>query len=96
MFTDLPANALGCFVVGFIASSKALDLQDGRNVAILPPQHWLQGAHALQTGLRTGFCGCLTTFASWCAACLLAVVDRTFACGMLQPCTHAWCTHSCK
>ena len=34
-------------------------------VAALPAAHPLQDAVALHVGLRTGYCGSLTTFSSW-------------------------------
>ena len=68
LFLDLPANSLGCLVVGLLSSSSTLNLAAKKNVAMLGESHWLQKAKAVQTGLRTGFCGCLTSYASWCAA----------------------------
>ena len=67
LFIDLPANLLGCFIIGILSSSASLGLDDGRSLAVLGRHHVLQRASSLQTGLRTGYCGCLTTFASWFA-----------------------------
>jgi fluoride ion exporter CrcB/FEX len=77
LFTDLPANVLGCGIMGLLTTSEALahDLRLGHDprlaggpaaaLAALPPGHGLQAHAALHVGLRTGFCGSLTTFASW-------------------------------
>jgi len=48
LFSDLPANMVGSFVVGFITSISFVELQDH-----------------IMVGWKTGFCGSLTTFASW-------------------------------
>jgi hypothetical protein len=67
LFLDLPANILGCFIMGMLSSSKDLTGADSMAVAIFGSNAYLQEAKALHLGLRTGFCGSLTTFASWCA-----------------------------
>ena len=62
LFTDFPANFLGSFLMGMMNPLA------GSSRAKLP---WLHRDHPLQrdevfyTSLTTGFCGCLTTFASW-------------------------------
>lgn len=50
-----------------------LSLHQGSPVAFLPPGSPLQSHTAIAVGLRTGFCGSLTTFASWMlqVSCLL-------------------------
>ena len=66
LFIDLPANMVGCFIMGLFVSGDeyagtAVDLP----IAFLSRnsnfQHWT----LLHTGIRTGFLGSLTTFASW-------------------------------
>lgn len=65
-FYDLPANMLGCFVMGLLSTGSVLGLKHSKKtLAILPESHRLQGDKELQVGLRTGYCGSLTTFASW-------------------------------
>jgi CrcB protein len=50
LYTDLPANLLGCLVMGWA-------------VSIAPPRRvWLRD---VLPGLTRGFCGSLTTFSSW-------------------------------
>ena len=50
VFYDLPANILGCFLMGLFTGS----------------QHWLLTYFpAVFTGLTTGLCGTLTTFSGW-------------------------------
>lgn len=56
---------LGSFVIGFINAPAALGRRSPKTVAILPLRHPWQEHLALQVGLRTGFCGSLTTFGSW-------------------------------
>ncbi|KAL3150775.1 hypothetical protein ABBQ32_000546 [Trebouxia sp. C0010 RCD-2024] len=64
-FLDLPANMLGCFFMGFFSAASVLDLKSTKNLAFLPAHSCLQSEKELQVGLRTGYCGSLTTFASW-------------------------------
>lgn len=81
LFTDLPANVLGSWAMGLFASGDilaanyhgsgfGLELAATSHphlpaLAFLPPSSPLQKHKALALGLRTGFCGSLTTFASW-------------------------------
>lgn len=64
-FTDLPANMLGCFFMGFLSTASVLGLNSKKSLVFLPANSCLQGEKELQVGLRTGYCGSLTTFASW-------------------------------
>ena len=64
-FLDLPANMLGCFFMGFLSTASVLGLKSKKSLAFLPHDSWLQKEKELQVGLRTGYCGSLTTFASW-------------------------------
>lgn len=64
-FFDLPANMLGCFFMGFLSTASVLGLKSKKSLAFLPASSWLQHEKELQVGLRTGYCGSLTTFASW-------------------------------
>lgn len=74
LITDLPANILGCFIMGLLASSDAISIYLGQikivaseeaPLAALPRRSALQAHTALHVGLRTGLCGSLTTFSSW-------------------------------
>lgn len=71
LFVDLPANVLGCFLMGLFVSSDVLanclkhTLTVEAPLAVLPVKSALQAHTPLQVGLRTGLCGSLTTFASW-------------------------------
>ena len=64
-FTDLPTNVIGCFIMGLLVSG------DGESIAVNPPVAALGRANFFQNwvvthvGVRTDFCGGLTTFASW-------------------------------
>ncbi|KAL7578347.1 hypothetical protein ACA910_012753 [Epithemia clementina (nom. ined.)] len=61
LFTDLPANMIGCFLMGIITHPAELKSP----FPWLHPNHSLQKNKAFLDGLTTGLCGCLTTFASW-------------------------------
>ena len=62
LFRDMPANFLGCFIMGFISP---LDLKKTSRIPWHHQHHPLQQDHVFHTGLGVGLCGCLTTFASW-------------------------------
>lgn len=84
---DFPVNIIGCFVIGLLASTDVLSKHLGRALAApaplaaLPRRSSLQAHAAFQVGLRTGFCGSLTTFSGWmmqvrCALLALALSGR--------------------
>lgn len=56
---------LGSFVMGLLAAAVSAGVTSKKPVTILPEQHCWQGCPELHVGLRTGYCGSLTTFASW-------------------------------
>ena len=65
-FPDLAANMLGCFFMGLAAAASTLKIKDvSTAVAVLPHRSPWQTNSALHVGVRTGYCGSLTTFASW-------------------------------
>lgn len=81
LFTDLPANVLGSLAIGFLTPTSVLAVAVpsampaaaggtvasplGAQLAFLTPASPLQAYAPLHLGLRTGFCGSLTTYASW-------------------------------
>ena len=70
LFLVLAPNMCGCFVAGLLstpaAAGVAADERYGLHaLAALPPAHRTQKLVRLHVGLRTGFCGALTTWASW-------------------------------
>jgi len=66
IFQDLPANMLGCFIMGLIQPGQDLGLTAApMPMACFNARHPFQRTHIFHLGLRTGFCGSLTTFASW-------------------------------
>ena len=65
IFSDLPANILGSFLMGTLQSAAVLHLAVPMAVAWLGPQHPFQKMGILHKALTTGFCGSLTTFSSW-------------------------------
>jgi fluoride ion exporter CrcB/FEX len=74
LFYDFPANVLGSFILGVV--SPRVEERRSR----FP---WLHRDHALQrddvfhASLATGFCGCLTTFASWNTQ-MIVMLDGTY------------------
>jgi fluoride ion exporter CrcB/FEX len=73
LFTDLPANVVGCFIMGLVTSLKP---------DVWPPLPWFRYDHPLQqhdayhVGIRTGLCGSITTFSSWNAQ-MIVMMDGT-------------------
>jgi len=73
IFIDLPANMLGCFLMGLMSTSTKLKSTNNMNNAsslsqLLPIVHennYFQNWNNMHLSIRTGLCGCLTTFASW-------------------------------
>lgn len=58
LFRDLPANLLGSFVMGLVSFS-------GKTIPWLSKDHPIQQDDLFHLMISTGFCGSLTTFASW-------------------------------
>jgi len=64
-FLDLPTNVIGCFFMGLLVSGDGESLAINVPMGALPRNHFFQNWVVTHVGLRTGFCGALTTFASW-------------------------------
>lgn len=74
-FTDFPANVVGSFLIGILSSGSVLQSVYPRvegaedhvatQLLFLPSRSPLQSHSALHVGLRTGYCGSLTTLSSW-------------------------------
>jgi fluoride ion exporter CrcB/FEX len=82
LFQDLPANILGCFIIGMLSNgdtlASVLRLPFARtDLAALPAGSALQRHTSLHVGMRTGLCGSLTTFASWELQTVLMAVGGT-------------------
>jgi len=61
-------NMIGSFLMGFLTENRAHLLwfeAPHLPLSFLPKDHPFQKFDALLTGLRVGFCGCLTTYATW-------------------------------
>ncbi|EFN56313.1 hypothetical protein CHLNCDRAFT_144735 [Chlorella variabilis] len=75
-FKDLPSNMLGSFIIGLFAASSTLGLAVDKALALLPKGHPWQSNFELQIGIRTGFCGSLTTFASWFLELMVPAIQQ--------------------
>ena len=65
VFSDLPTNILGSFLMGTLQGAHVLGLTVPVAVAWLSPNHPFQHMGIIHKALTTGFCGSLTTFSSW-------------------------------
>jgi fluoride ion exporter CrcB/FEX len=65
LFTDLPPNMLGCFLMGLLVKGDPESIAVNLPMAILPRHFYFQEWTMTHVGMRTGFCGSLTTLASW-------------------------------
>ena len=83
LFNTLPGNMLGSFIIGALCTARALNRKTAHGynpLAIFPRDaKWIQNNPPLQLGLRTGFCGALTTFASWNQQMVSMLLEGTFA-----------------
>mmetsp|Transcript_17482 Transcript_17482/g.35680 ORF Transcript_17482/g.35680 Transcript_17482/m.35680 type:complete len:618 (-) Transcript_17482:128-1981(-) len=81
----LVANVLGSLLMGFFTENKSHKLwfeAPKMPVSFLPENHFIQHHEELLTGLRVGFCGSMTTFASW-AFQMVSLLSRGFPGAML-------------
>lgn len=68
IYRDVIANMLGCFFMGLLSTSDSLNLKSHASyLAVLPQRQRWQPSPPVLLGLKTGFCGSLTTFSSWYA-----------------------------
>lgn len=65
LFYDLPVNAIGSFLMGAFQPCQDIGLNSSVPIAFLHTTHWFQSSQLVHIAIRTGFCGSLTTFASW-------------------------------
>lgn len=65
LFTDLPANMLGSFLIGVLSLMGTHRNRTNHPLPWFRADHPLQRHTAFHVALVTGLCGCLTTFASW-------------------------------
>jgi fluoride exporter len=56
---------LGSFIIGLVATSAMVQIDEQKPVVILGVDHPWQSNASLQVGVRTGLCGSITTFSSW-------------------------------
>ncbi|GKY94415.1 hypothetical protein MPSEU_000407300 [Mayamaea pseudoterrestris] len=73
IFSDLPANMLGCFLMGMVVNGEYLHLALPMPLAWLKPDHPFQSMEILHNAFKTGFCGSLTTFSSWNSAMVVLI-----------------------
>lgn len=67
---------LGSFVIGVFAASSTVGLENEKALALLSASHPWQNNFNLQIGIRTGFCGCLTTFSSWVLELMVIAIEN--------------------
>lgn len=79
---------LGSFVMGLLAAAATLGLDSKKPVALLPEAHPWQNCPELFVGLRTGYCGSLTTFASWELSMVQLLIGGTVSEHLLHPEKH--------
>lgn len=65
MFADMPPNIIGCFIMGLLVTGHPDVLAIQLPMAMLPRHNAFQSWTMTHLGMRTGFCGALTTFSSW-------------------------------
>lgn len=65
IFSDLPANLLGSFIIGFMQSTDTMNLPKTFPIAWLEESHPFQSFDVIHFAISVGFCGSLTTFSSW-------------------------------
>jgi len=73
---DLPVNMIGCFIMGMFQPCQDIGLQSSVPIAFLSTNHWFQTSQVLHIAIRTGFCGSLTTFASWNTSMLQLITSK--------------------
>mmetsp|Transcript_23421 Transcript_23421/g.35455 ORF Transcript_23421/g.35455 Transcript_23421/m.35455 type:complete len:564 (-) Transcript_23421:86-1777(-) len=81
VFLDLPVNALGCFLMGLGMSGDRHEHIpiDQMPLACFPRRSFIQKWSTYHLGFRTGFCGALTTFASWNTQMVVMICDGQWA-----------------
>lgn len=83
LFDTLLGNMLGSFIIGALCTARALNRKTdpGYNpLAFISGEAvWIQKNSVLQLGLRTGFCGALTTFATWNQQMVSMLLEGTSA-----------------
>ncbi|KAI8111834.1 hypothetical protein M9435_004332 [Picochlorum sp. BPE23] len=74
-FEVLPPNILGSFIIGMVATSSMVGLDEDKSIVFLGRNHPWQSNIPLQTGVRTGLCGSITTFSSWMLEVMTTCLD---------------------
>lgn len=78
LFIDLPANMVGCFIMGlFVSGDEYIGTAVDLPIAFLNRDSKFQHWTLLHTGIRTGFLGSLTTFASWNTQMVVMICNGT-------------------
>ncbi|GLI63235.1 hypothetical protein VaNZ11_006125, partial [Volvox africanus] len=94
LFHDFPANVLGSFIIGLLSTGSNLaaiypcqcttNNVSGLQLPSLPRNSKLQSDGELHIGLRTGYCGSLTTFSSWFMQVVILMVGRSMPPGTVR------------
>lgn len=65
IYADIPSNMFGSFLMGLFLSGSALGLHVDVPFGVAPITSQFQAWDIVHLGIRTGFCGSLTTYSSW-------------------------------
>jgi len=65
IFSDLPANLLGSFIMGMMESTITMNLPKPFPIAWLNENNVFQTYDIIHIAITVGLCGSLTTFSSW-------------------------------
>jgi fluoride ion exporter CrcB/FEX len=76
LFYDLPNNVIGSFIMGIFQPCQDIGLQSSVPIAFLKSSHWFKTSQVAHIAIRTGFCGSLTTFASWNTSMLELITSK--------------------
>eukprot|EP00557_Chaetoceros_sp_GSL56_P003494 CAMPEP_0176488446 /NCGR_PEP_ID=MMETSP0200_2-20121128/6713_1 /TAXON_ID=947934 /ORGANISM="Chaetoceros sp., Strain GSL56" /LENGTH=547 /DNA_ID=CAMNT_0017885429 /DNA_START=213 /DNA_END=1856 /DNA_ORIENTATION=- len=83
IYSDLPANLLGSFIMGMMQTTDTMGLPKIFPIAWLNENNSFQTYDIIHLAVRTGLCGCLTTFSSWNSEMVLMMLGADADSGSL-------------
>jgi fluoride ion exporter CrcB/FEX len=90
IFSDLPSNMVGSFLMGLVQDGTVLGLATNQALSWLPPGHPLERATVWHVAFKTGFCGSLTTLSSWNSAMVVVLFGTNVSAESLSVATQLW------